>query len=435
MTIHLSHQANLDSPQTPNRCFLPIPTVLLGCFAFLVLAFATTSAEAQMFGMPGQGDDKEREKELKMVEPVLRAFKIGELEALPIPKLEAMYQAESDNLLEAIKDLRREGALFYHATSDNSRKHSKLWKQHAADGRAAFQRLKEITLVLFLKKPKPDDDLYRTAQMMMVKSFDEGRIEKCYQVAKKLSLMFPDIEKISEDFSRYAAFSNDFDTALKFLETNKAKIREFPIFEISLFSDLEQQKVDWEAELAIRKKEAEADDLPRVEIVTNKGTIVIELFENEAPHSVGNFVNLIDAGFYDELIFHSVVRNYRAQGGILSFKERRTTGYDVVDEAFNENARKPFRGSISMVSPLLTEGASEFFINLSPEIYLPNKARPTVIGRVIDGIEAVESLNVTAKLGDRGPKIIEGCQPDRIISTRVIRKRPGTEYVPKTIEP
>lgn len=432
MTKHLT-QAKLDS--NPVQVSLTrISSRLMAAIVLAVVLLAGSAANAQMFGMPGQNDDKQREKDLKLIEPVIRAFKIGELEAMPVTKLETMFKTESENLKQAIGDLRREAALFYHSTSDVSRKHSKLWKQHVTTGKATFQRLKEITLVLFLKKKKPEEDLYKLARMMMVKSFDEGRIDKCYQVAKKLAKMFPEIEEFNQDYSRFAAFNNEFDTAIKFLESNRAKVREFPILELSLFSDLDAQKAAWEAELAIRKKEAEADDLPRVEIETNKGTIIIELFENEAPHSVGNFVSLIEAGFYDELIFHSVVRNYRAQGGIFSLKEPRSTGYDVVDESTAKNARQPFRGSVSMVSPLITKGASEFFISLSPEIYLPNKARPTVIGRVIDGIEAVESLNITSKLGDRGPEYIEGCQPDRIISTRVIRKRPGTEYVPKIVE-
>ena len=88
-----------------------------------------------------------------------------------------------------------------------------------------------------------------------------------------------------------------------------------------------------------------------------------------------------------------------------------------------------------MMSPIASKGASEFSINLSPEPFTQPNAKPTVIGRVIEGMEVVESLNVTAKIGGDGrPKILQDAKPDFIISTRVVRIRPDTEYVPKIVE-
>ena len=57
------------------------------------------------------------------------------------------------------------------------------------------------------------------------------------------------------------------------------------------------------------------NDLPQVEIRTTKGTIVLELFEDQAPETVGNFINLLESGFYSETYFHRVIRQFMAQGG------------------------------------------------------------------------------------------------------------------------
>ena len=65
----------------------------------------------------------------------------------------------------------------------------------------------------------------------------------------------------------------------------------------------------------IRGKEAEADDLPRVLFKTTHGDIVIELFENEAPNTVANFISLVENKKYDGTVFHRVIPNLIAQGG------------------------------------------------------------------------------------------------------------------------
>src|SRR5690606_16695429 len=65
----------------------------------------------------------------------------------------------------------------------------------------------------------------------------------------------------------------------------------------------------WEEELQAREKDA-TSDLPRVKLTTNKGEIILELFEDQAPGTVGNFVNLVEQGFYDGLTFHRVIANF-----------------------------------------------------------------------------------------------------------------------------
>ena len=74
----------------------------------------------------------------------------------------------------------------------------------------------------------------------------------------------------------------------------------------------------WQAELAVRAAEAQADDLPRVLLNTSEGDITLELFENEAPNTVANFISLVESKFYNGTPFHRVLPAFMAQGGDLT---------------------------------------------------------------------------------------------------------------------
>lgn len=155
----------------------------------------------------------------------------------------------------------------------------------------------------------------------------------------------------------------------------------------------------WKQEEALRKKEAEADDLPRVRLVTSKGEIVVELFENEAPNTVANFVFLVEQGFYDGTRFHRVVPNFMVQGGDPNSKNddpeddgRGGPGYRIADECRKEPFRRHFRGSLSMANAGPDTNGSQFFLTHAPAPWL--NGRHTVFGRVIRGQEVVDSIEV-----------------------------------------
>ncbi len=89
---------------------------------------------------------------------------------------------------------------------------------------------------------------------------------------------------------------------------------------------MEEYQGFWKQEQELRQKEAAADDLPRVKLTTTKGDIVIELFENEAPETVGNFLSLVKKGFYDGLTFHRVIAGFMAQAAVRMAMERAVRG-------------------------------------------------------------------------------------------------------------
>src|SRR5205814_10241645 len=98
-------------------------------------------------------------------------------------------------------------------------------------------------------------------------------------------------------------------------------------------------------ELTIRAKEKAADDLPRVKLDTSKGTIVLELYENEAPQTVGNFVHLVETKKYDDTIFHRVLAGFMAQGGDPQGDGTGGPGYEIPCECYRDDHRVHFRGS------------------------------------------------------------------------------------------
>ncbi|MBB75526.1 MAG: peptidylprolyl isomerase [Planctomycetaceae bacterium] len=166
--------------------------------------------------------------------------------------------------------------------------------------------------------------------------------------------------------------------------------------------------------------------MPRVELKTSRGTIVLELFENEAPGTVGNFISLIkEKKFYDNLTFHRVLGGFMAQGGCPKGDGTGDPGYSIKCECYQENARKHFRGSLSMANAGKDTGGSQFFITFQPRPSLNGKH--AVFGRVIEGME------VLARIQRRDPSAQPPLpEPDRILSATIIRDR-GHKYEPNKV--
>jgi cyclophilin family peptidyl-prolyl cis-trans isomerase len=189
---------------------------------------------------------------------------------------------------------------------------------------------------------------------------------------------------------------------------------------------LDQYREHWAKESAIRAAEAKADDLPRVKLTTTKGEITLELFENEAPQSVANFLTLVKQGYYDGKPFHRVMAKFMAQGGAKNDDGSGELGYAIRDESAKPNHRIHFRGSLSMarLPGLRDSGGSQFFLTVVPTDHL--NGEHTVFGRVIDGMEAVVDLNRREPSPDPQANAALS-KADRILKAEVIRDR-GHDY-------
>jgi len=182
-----------------------------------------------------------------------------------------------------------------------------------------------------------------------------------------------------------------------------------------------------EAELAKRKAEAEADDLPRVKLVTSAGDLTVELYENEAPNTVANFLTLVGKGFYDGTPFHRVIGGFMAQGGDPTGTGSGGPGHAIACECGKPDTRLHFRGTLSMAHAGPDTGGSQFFLTFRPTEHLDGKH--TVFGRVIEGDDVLAKL-VRTQDGEGRP--VPGVEPDRILEAEVLRKR-DHPYEPQTL--
>jgi cyclophilin family peptidyl-prolyl cis-trans isomerase len=230
------------------------------------------------------------------------------------------------------------------------------------------------------------------------------------------------------NYGGIAAFSaSDFDDAEKWLkEGDKQAVLEVDAKQF--LSHIKQYQEMWKTEAKLRDAEANGD-LPRVLLKTNKGDIELELFENEAPHTVGNFVNLVEKKFYDGVPFHRVLPHFMAQGGDPEGTGKGGPGYEIVDETDRSDFRNHFRGSLSMANTgAPNSGGSQFFLMFRPSGPAAGynlNGKHTVFGRIIDGMDVLARIQ---RIDPDKPEA--GVKPDKIIEAKVLRKRDHA-YVPK----
>jgi cyclophilin family peptidyl-prolyl cis-trans isomerase len=162
----------------------------------------------------------------------------------------------------------------------------------------------------------------------------------------------------------------------------------------------------WQDESALREAEDAAGTAPIIQLITSKGPVTIMLFENEAPNTVANFIELAEQDFFDGTRFHRVEPNFVAQGGDPNSRPGSTSsagaggrGTWIPDESGRVDKRFHFAGSVAMAkSPdpskpgrsIPNSASSQFYIVLEPAENLNQEY--TVFGRVIDGIEVAEAI-------------------------------------------
>ncbi|HET9295033.1 MAG TPA: peptidylprolyl isomerase [Gemmatimonadales bacterium] len=129
---------------------------------------------------------------------------------------------------------------------------------------------------------------------------------------------------------------------------------------------------------------------------TSKGTVVAELFDEEAPGTVANFEKLANAKFYDGTRFHRVIPNFMIQGGDPLSRDASNPragtggpGYTIKCET-HRNTHKHQAGTLSMAHAGKDTGGSQFFICHSPQPHLDGVH--TVFGQVTSGLEVVNRI-------------------------------------------
>jgi peptidyl-prolyl cis-trans isomerase B (cyclophilin B) len=127
----------------------------------------------------------------------------------------------------------------------------------------------------------------------------------------------------------------------------------------------------------------------RAKLHTNHGDVDVELFDEDAPKTVENFVKLAQDGFYDGVVFHRVIEDFMIQGGDPTGTGMGGPGYTFEDE-FNDH--KVERGALAMANAGPNTNGSQFFI-VTTEAAPWLDGKHTVFGRVAEGMDVVDEIS------------------------------------------
>ncbi len=135
----------------------------------------------------------------------------------------------------------------------------------------------------------------------------------------------------------------------------------------------------------------------KAEMITEKGTMLIEFYENDAPIAVANFVKLSKEGFYDGLTFHRVIPDFMIQGGCPQGTGRGGPGYHIKCELTGENQYHD-RGVLSMAHAGRNTGGSQFFICHSRRNTAHLDRNHTCFGKVVEGLDVIDAIRQSDKI-------------------------------------
>jgi len=151
---------------------------------------------------------------------------------------------------------------------------------------------------------------------------------------------------------------------------------------------------------------------------TSMGTVKIELFLEQSPITAGNFKKLVGEGFYDGTRFHRVIEGFMIQGGDPNSRDvskvgswgTGNPGYAIKDEFVSGLSN--VRGTIAMANSGPNSGGSQFFINVADNINLdwdkpPSSSKHPVFGRVIEGMDVVDSISKSQTTGSPYDRPVE----------------------------
>lgn len=166
----------------------------------------------------------------------------------------------------------------------------------------------------------------------------------------------------------------------------------------------------------------ELPDYPQIEVETSAGNFTIELFYGRAPLTVRNFIDYVESGFYEGVVFHRVMAGFVVQaGGYDTDYKKKPTQALVPNESGNGLSNR--RGFIAMARTTEPHSAnSQFFINLADNIALdprPTRWGYTVFGRVTEGMDAVDQIGYVATGPGPIPELVKDVPTDAVVITHM----------------
>ncbi len=346
---------------------------------------------------------------------------------------DSAYKAIQTEFRDHLK-IMREAQVRYHLSEDNKndKKFRREWAELCDKGRPLAAKAYAAMLKKFTDNPSKNLPLGNFLAELLERNALDSRFEGMLDLGLTLQANGISNEKVIEAIALSAVAENKFDVAKPWIEKHLRESEKPRPFLGAIYDNTDALNNDWAEELRLREEDAKGEPLPQVSILTTKGEIVVELFENQAPETVANFIHLVEEGFFDGLTFHRVIEHFMAQTGCPYGDGSGGPGYAIYGETQKPNARKYFRGTLGMAlsNGDANSGGSQFFICYVPAFNL--NGQYTAFGRIVKGMEVIGNFSKV----DPDEKKKEGEAPppmlDEIIEAKVISKRKH-EYKPNKV--
>ncbi len=341
-------------------------------------------------------------------------------------------EAATDALREHLKKM-REVVIRFNVSPDHA---AASWKEKynalVVEGSELHDRFIRAAIAEYRQNLETKQPIGEMLFKILERNIERDRYEGMVEVARTLI----DGGYQHENLRGYLTMAAYALCQFEIVEPNLNKLIESGVVSQQLLrirENLDQLKKDWAEELEYRRKDASGEPLPRALLRTTKGDIEVELFENQAPETVANFIFLAESGFYDHHLFHRVIQHFMAQTGDPNGDGTGGPGYTIYDESGRPDHRKFFRGSLGMaMTAEPNSGGSQFFITFLPTFDL--NGQYTVFGRVTKGIEVLSNLRrVDPEAKDKKGDEDKDVPLDELIEVRILSKR-DHEYLPHKVE-
>lgn len=338
------------------------------------------------------------------------------------PEMQAYYRAV-ETVVQASADLRILGD----NRPDPAKRveYATQLQTHIDEVDAAIEVARQACEVALAKFPgfREGEQFLLGAALRLV---EQDRLEEAQRVAKLLEPRHPGSIRLLNFLGRCAYELSELDEA----ESHFRRANDREALEDSnrrLLLKLDQVRPLVEAERARRAEDAARDDLPRVRLKTTRGDVVIELFEDDQPNLVANFLTLVGRQFYDGLPFFRVVPAFGVTCGCPRGDGSDGPGYEL-SPATDKPARLHQRGTVSMIRVGDLVHGSQFFIDYRFTALTDRDKQMPVFGRVIEGLEHV------ARLRRVDPNLpATAALSDRIVEATIERARPHQYLVRTTL--
>jgi cyclophilin family peptidyl-prolyl cis-trans isomerase len=318
---------------------------------------------------------------------------------------------------------------YYNGEREESREQREKYFECLAKGESLKWQIVDRVISLARRIENPSDEQKKMIYVAARICAEASRFDALYQIASRMIKLDPKTGAWRQMYAMAVMNTNRFEEASQYVQQEPAIVSDLPDKFQDAYRDLPTLLAAAADERARDEAHASGPARPRVLFKTNKGEFVVELFEDEAPETVANFVSLVEKGFYDGLKFFMVRKDSRSQTGSPANNGDGHAGYTIRDESGREDRRHHLTYVLTMArSDVPDSASSQFFILNRPMLELDGVH--TAFGRILSGFDAFEQLAATVATDEDGNEVvIPGTIPDTIISATVLNKR-DHEYRP-----